>query len=90
MPRATLSSKGQVTIPKEVRLRLRIRRGDEIDFVLGEAGDVTIRPVAGSARDVFGALRRKKGRRVTTLDQMKDSVRRRAARDDRRIRRGDS
>lgn len=33
MPRAKLTSKGQVTIPKTVRERLGLRPGEEIDFV---------------------------------------------------------
>lgn len=41
--RATVSSKGQVTIPLEVRRRLGLQRGDEIDFVL-EGGQTILRP----------------------------------------------
>ena len=33
MAKAKLTSKGQVTIPKEVRERLGLRPGDEIEFV---------------------------------------------------------
>ena len=32
MPRAKLTSKGQVTIPRVVRERLGLQTGDEIDF----------------------------------------------------------
>jgi AbrB family looped-hinge helix DNA binding protein len=38
MPTATVTSKGQVTIPRKVREALRLRPGDRVDFVLGEEG----------------------------------------------------
>lgn len=41
--RATLSSKGQVTIPREIRQRLGLKQGDGIDFVV-EDGVTFLRP----------------------------------------------
>ena len=38
MPRAKLTSKGQVTIPKDVRERLGLQAGDEIEFIEDELG----------------------------------------------------
>lgn len=46
--RATVSSKGQVTIPREVRERLGLRRGDRIEFVT-EGGVTYLRPARGDA-----------------------------------------
>ena len=45
-PRATLTSKGQITIPQEVRQRLGLRQGDQVEFVL-EDGITVVRPVRG-------------------------------------------
>ena len=42
---ATVTSKGQVTIPKPIRDRLHLEPGDKIDFTLDEAGDVRVTPV---------------------------------------------
>ena len=42
MPRAKLTSKGQVTIPRVVRERLGLQTGDEIDFD-EERGTYTLR-----------------------------------------------
>lgn len=39
---ATITSKGQITIPKEIRDRLGLQQGDQIDFV-AENGMVVIR-----------------------------------------------
>lgn len=38
MPKARITSKGQVTIPKDVRDRLGLRPGDEIDLVEDAGG----------------------------------------------------
>lgn len=41
---ATVTSKGQVTIPKEIRDRLGLKAGQEIEFRLGDDGSVEVRP----------------------------------------------
>lgn len=40
---ATITSKGQVTIPKEIRDRLGLEAGQEVEFELDD-GEVTVRP----------------------------------------------
>ncbi|GGJ78393.1 AbrB/MazE/SpoVT family DNA-binding domain-containing protein [Deinococcus aquiradiocola] len=40
---ATLSSKGQLTLPKEVRERLGVQKGDEVEFTLDDHG-IHLRP----------------------------------------------
>lgn len=42
-PSSTVSSKGQVTIPLEVRQRLGLREGDRVEFVFDE-GRTVLRP----------------------------------------------
>ena len=45
---SVLSSKGQITVPREIRTRLGLREGDRVDFVV--EGDRTIlRPGCGEA-----------------------------------------
>ena len=41
---SVISSKGQVTVPQEIRVRLGLKEGDRIEFVV-EAGNTIIRPV---------------------------------------------
>lgn len=41
---ATITSKGQVTIPKRIRDRLDLEEGTEVEFVLGDDGGLEIRP----------------------------------------------
>ena len=57
MPTATLTSKGQVTIPSEVRKELRLFSGSKIDFLKNEKGDYVLRPKRGSIMEMAGILR---------------------------------
>lgn len=45
MARATLTSKGQVTIPKRVRTDLGLTTGDIVDFVTDEHAGYSVRPM---------------------------------------------
>ena len=45
---STISSKGQVTIPQEVRRRLGLEAGDRVEFVL-EEGRTIVRPARSEA-----------------------------------------
>ncbi len=55
MPTATLTSKGQTTIPKEIREHLGLKPGDRIDFLLIE-GEVVLRPARVDVRSLRGCL----------------------------------
>lgn len=73
MPTTTVTSKGQVTIPKRVRDFLRLRPGDRLDFVIGEDGRVVVRAGTASARELKGLLRRP-GRRPVSLAAMEAAI----------------
>lgn len=49
MPTATITSKGQITIPKEVREALGVSAGDRVEFVAEEEG---VYRVVAATRDV--------------------------------------
>lgn len=87
MPTSTLTSKGQITVPREVREHLHLAPGDEVEFAIDEGGAVTVRALRGVASELFGCLRRP-GRRPVNVTEMDEAVVRRAAKDDERIRRG--
>lgn len=55
MPTATVTSKGQITIPVEVRKALNLKPGEKVIFFPGENGGFTVRRV-GSIRDLRGCL----------------------------------
>jgi antitoxin PrlF len=57
MPTATVTSKGQITIPSETRARLRLVPGTKVDFVQNAAGETVIRPKTGDIRTLRGILK---------------------------------
>ena len=65
MPIATVTSKGQVTIPKKVREHLDVKSGDKLEFRVGEDGTVSLVPITRSAESVFGAFAHKATERVS-------------------------
>lgn len=58
MPTATLTTKGQVTIPKEVREHLGVDTGDRLSFVVQEDGTVIVKPITRHVRELSGLLHR--------------------------------
>jgi AbrB family looped-hinge helix DNA binding protein len=42
---ATVTTKGQVTIPKEIRDYLKLETGSKVEFVIDESGNVKIVPL---------------------------------------------
>jgi antitoxin PrlF len=78
VPRATLTSKGQVTVPKAIRDLLRLGTGDRVDFVVQQDGTVELRPATVHVRELKGFLHRK-GMKPLTVEQMNAVIRRRGA-----------
>lgn len=77
--KATITSKGQVTIPKDIRDFLKIGPGDQIDFVIGDKGDIYISPRTCDIRNLKGMFY-KKGRKTATLEEMEEAIRKGASR----------
>ena len=66
----TMSSKGQVTIPRDVRERLGLQAGDEIAWSLLSNGTVIVRPKTRRLVDLVGMLTRP-GQPGVTIDEMR-------------------
>lgn len=68
---ATITIKGQVTIPKPVRDHLGIGPGSMVDFRRNERGEIVIEPVAGpKPKSPFEALRGHAGPGMSTDELM--------------------
>lgn len=68
MPIAKVNRRGQVTVPKSVRDRLKIGPGDRLEFIVERNGRVSIVPATVSQHSLVGALRPEPGRRVSVED----------------------
>ena len=58
MPTATITSKGQITIPVEVRKKLGLKAGDQINFFEDGDGKYSFEPKTGSIMDMEGILKK--------------------------------
>lgn len=56
MALATVTSKGQVTIPVAVRKKLRLKAGSKVDFVENRAGELVLKPRRGDIRRLRGFI----------------------------------
>ena len=79
---ATMTSKGQITIPKRIRERLGLRAGDRVDFAVDEDGTVIIVPENRRLDDVYGLLSHR-ARKAVSVEEMDRRVER-AMREQRR------
>ena len=77
MPTATVTSKGQITIPKEVREELGLRVGDRVAFRVLEDGRAIVEPEIIDLRELKGALKPK--RTGVTLADMEAAIRAQAS-----------
>ena len=78
MSTAVLTSKGQTTIPKDVRDYLGLKAGDRIEFVLTEDKTVLLKPSTRAVTDLKGFL--PKPPKPVTVEAMNAAVRKRAGR----------
>jgi len=79
MAAATLTSKGQITIPARVRTALGVDAGDRIEFVEVGKGEFNIVAATRSVRELSGMLYRK-GRKPVSIEEMNAAIGKGAAR----------
>jgi AbrB family looped-hinge helix DNA binding protein len=84
MPTATVTSKGQITIPKEVRDALAVKTGDVIDFERETDGTFRVRARKIHVEDLAGFLHRK-GRPRVSLREMDAAIAKGVARGRKRV-----
>jgi antitoxin PrlF len=72
MPTATITSKGQTTIPREIREHLNLKPGDRVSFNI-EDGRVVLRPKNRSVMQLAGMLKRP-GQPSMTAEDMTEAA----------------
>jgi antitoxin PrlF len=78
MPNATLTTKGQVTIPIQVRSALGLETGDRVEFVELEKGKFAIVAATRSVKELKGLFRGKR-RKPVSIEEMNAAIARRAS-----------
>jgi len=76
---STISSKGQVTIPKKIREFLQLGTYDKIVFIPVEKGKVLITSKQNPAKALFGMLKHRRLEKPVSIEKMKNSTRKRRA-----------
>ena len=71
MASATVTSKGQVTLPKSVRERLGIEAGDRLEFVESDHGFLVV-AATRDIRSLKGIIGRPK--KPVTIEDMNDAI----------------
>ena len=75
MHSATMTSKGQMTVPKPIRDRLRLAAGDQVDFVINERGEIVVRAATSDVRELKGLLRSgRSGKAAVRLEDMEKAI----------------
>lgn len=67
-----VTSKGQVTVPEEIRRALQIEQGDRLEWLPTREGRVEVRKVQGTMSAIVGMLG--VPRRSATTEEMDDAV----------------
>jgi len=81
MPSATLTSKGQLTLPKEIREHLGVHKGDRVEFRTDRSGRVWVEPATQdlmALQGLFGPADR-----VRSQEELDEAIRRGAAGEER-------
>lgn len=76
MSMATITSKGQTTIPKEIRDHLKLHPGDRIDFIIESEGRVIMEPSTIDVKELEGILH-KHGKKAVSVEDMKQAIKKR-------------
>ena len=78
MSTSTMTSKGQTTIPKDIRKRLNLHPGDRLDFIIEEDGRVVVLPASVDASELTGIL--KAPAKLVSVAEMNQAIRKRGGR----------
>jgi len=79
MSAATITSKGQITIPKDIRALLDLHSGDKINFLVNESGEVRFVPVTQNVSTLKGIVAKPK--KAVSIEDMKATIKARGSQD---------
>jgi len=68
-----MTSKGQTTVPKEVREKLGLSEGTQVEWIV-EDGKATVKPRTRRAVDLIGLLGKPPNGRHVTIEEMDEAI----------------
>ena len=71
-----MTSKGQITIPKDIRLQLDLHAGDKISFIRDEDGSINLVPIKKPLSALKGLVAKPK--KTVSVEAMNNAVKRKA------------
>lgn len=80
MASTSMTSKGQITIPKAIRDSLGLKPGDKVEFIMGKNREVIFKPINRTVDDVFGFLYREDQGPVS-VEEMNQGIRQKLRKD---------
>jgi antitoxin PrlF len=70
---ATLTSKGQLTVPKEIRERLKLKPGSQVKFVLDKTGGAILKPLNFDFESIRGIIKSKR-KHPPTIEEINEAI----------------
>jgi antitoxin PrlF len=78
MPVAVLTSKGQMTIPKEVRKALNLKPSEKV-IITVEGNHAVIKPLRGNIMDIGGSIKISEKEKPVDFHRIREEVKKRVA-----------
>lgn len=72
MPATTITAKGQLTVPRQVRADMGLAAGDRVEFIRMEDGYYAMVPVSHSVKMLKGIIPKPQG--PVTLEDMQRAI----------------
>jgi AbrB family looped-hinge helix DNA binding protein len=70
---AKMTSKGQITVPKDIRQKLHLKPGDRVRFIVEDDGRIRLLPAKRDISELFGML--PKPKRAYSLEEIDEGIR---------------
>ncbi|OPX36754.1 MAG: hypothetical protein B1H13_13925 [Desulfobacteraceae bacterium 4484_190.3] len=78
MPFALLTSKGQITVPKEVRKALNLKPSEKV-IVVVEGDQAVLKPLKGNILDIGGSVKIPDNEKPVDFRKIREKVRKKVA-----------
>lgn len=73
MPTSTLTSKGQITLPKKIRDQLHLKTGSKVEFVTDSSGQIVLKPRIGDFEALRGIVKSRR-KRPASIEAMNEAI----------------